>query len=142
MAVVIHTSHCPRPGPFLLGQSRASRTCRGFVSAGHRGAALGRARAEEWVMRPPSTQLPCASPASSFIAPSPRRPTGAVVPQVGTHHIIKEKSVELGLLPLDGISDICKWPEWHILAVSRTDMYESGMNYLGKVQYWKASIQT
>ncbi|MEJ1285478.1 hypothetical protein NN561_016472 [Cricetulus griseus] len=73
-----YTLHRLLPGPFLPGQSRASRACGGFVTAGHRGAALGRARAEEWVMRPPSTQLPCASPASSFIAPSPGRPIGAV----------------------------------------------------------------
>lgn len=46
-----------------------------------RGAALGGARAEEWVRRPPSNQLPCASPSSSFTALLPQRPTGAVPPQ-------------------------------------------------------------
>lgn len=45
------------------------------------------------------------------------------VPQVGTHHIVKDKSMELDLLPLHGISDICKGPMWHILPVSQINIY-------------------
>lgn len=56
--------------------------CGGSESTGHRGEPpLAELRAQEWVMRLSSTQLPYASPTSSFTVSSPPRPTGAMSPK-------------------------------------------------------------